>query len=186
MRVRNWKKFQHFKDRRPPWIKLYRDLLDDPAWHALPGDITKTLTGLWLLASEDETQQGELPDVDTIAFRLRMQKDVAIQHLSQLDKWLDDNVISGRYQDGPPETETETELKGRQAGSGLDSDPKAALWRFAVSILGEQNRPLIGKAVSQHGEGEVGKALAATVTANPADPKTYFLGCLPKPRRAVV
>jgi hypothetical protein len=29
IRIKNWAQFQHFKDRKPPWVKLYRDLLDD-------------------------------------------------------------------------------------------------------------------------------------------------------------
>lgn len=29
LRVRNWEKFQHYKDRRPPWIKYHVELLDD-------------------------------------------------------------------------------------------------------------------------------------------------------------
>ena len=29
LRVRNWEKFQHYKNRRPPWIKLHIELLDD-------------------------------------------------------------------------------------------------------------------------------------------------------------
>ncbi len=37
-RIKGWVKFQHFKDRRPPWIKLYRDILEDPDWHDLDGD----------------------------------------------------------------------------------------------------------------------------------------------------
>lgn len=28
-RVRNWDKFQHYKDRNPPWIKLHTELLDN-------------------------------------------------------------------------------------------------------------------------------------------------------------
>jgi hypothetical protein len=38
-RVKDWTKFQHFKDRRPPWIKLYRDILDnrDIAMISRPG-----------------------------------------------------------------------------------------------------------------------------------------------------
>ena len=32
MRIKNWNRFQHFKDRKPPWIKLYRDILDDLAF----------------------------------------------------------------------------------------------------------------------------------------------------------
>lgn len=30
--VRNWERFQHYKDRDPPWIKLYRDLLTSESW----------------------------------------------------------------------------------------------------------------------------------------------------------
>lgn len=67
MKVRNWRKFQHFKDRRPPWIKLHRDLLNDPDWHGLDGNDAKYLVMLWMIASEDETREGLLPDVGKIA-----------------------------------------------------------------------------------------------------------------------
>ena len=30
--VAGWEKFQHYKDRDPPWIKLYRDLLTAESW----------------------------------------------------------------------------------------------------------------------------------------------------------
>lgn len=30
--IREWAKFQHYKDRDPPWIKLYRDLLTSESW----------------------------------------------------------------------------------------------------------------------------------------------------------
>src|SRR5688500_655657 len=51
LKVRNYEKFQHYKDRNPPWIKLYYALLDDPDFLAL-ADATKFhLTGIWLLAS---------------------------------------------------------------------------------------------------------------------------------------
>ena len=36
LRVKNWSAFQHYRHRRPPWIKLHRGLLDDFAWHRLP------------------------------------------------------------------------------------------------------------------------------------------------------
>jgi hypothetical protein len=35
-RVKNWTQFQHYRHRRPPWIKLHHGLLDDFAWHRLP------------------------------------------------------------------------------------------------------------------------------------------------------
>jgi hypothetical protein len=116
IRIKDWVKFQHFKDRRPPWIKLYRELLDDPHWHALDGAAAKHLVMLWLIASEDESKQGLLPDVPTLAFRLRI-TEKAVRHLiNTLSRWLecdDIKLISPRYQLGPPETETETQERGR-------------------------------------------------------------------------
>jgi hypothetical protein len=109
IRIKNWKQFQHFKDRRPPWIKLYRDLLDNVDWHELPGDDAKALIELWLIASEDF---GALPDIRTIAFRMRKSIDEIKRILSRLTSWLDhDDIvsISDRHQDDAPETETETE-----------------------------------------------------------------------------
>lgn len=110
-RIRNWSKFQHFKDRRPPWVKLYRDLLDDMEWHELDPKAAKALVMLWLIASEEE---GNLPDVKKLAFRLRTTEDEMVQIVSKLSPWLeqcDIEVISTRYQDDPLETERETETE---------------------------------------------------------------------------
>ena len=115
--IKGWTKFQHFKDRRPPWIKLYRDILEDPDWHDLDGDTAKILVALWLIASEDEDQNGTLPDVRRIAFRLRLPETKVKQALTKLSHWLDhedDIVISDGYQVDAPETETETETEKRE------------------------------------------------------------------------
>lgn len=109
MRVKNWSKFQHFKDRKPPWVKLYRDILDDMQWHKLDGQSAKVLTMLWLIASEDD---GNLPDIATLAFRLRMTERDVSTCCSNLSHWLeqtDITPISERYQDDPLERETERE-----------------------------------------------------------------------------
>jgi hypothetical protein len=92
MQVKNWAKFQHFKDRRPPWVKLYRDILDDIEWHKLDGDSAKMLINIWLIASE---YSGEVPDIATLAFRLRITEIQVKKALSSLGHWL----ISERYQD---------------------------------------------------------------------------------------
>ena len=70
MRVRNWERFQHYKDgRNLQWIKLHRTLLDNFDFAALSGDDAKVLILCWLVAAEKD---GELPDVPALAFRLRM------------------------------------------------------------------------------------------------------------------
>jgi hypothetical protein len=99
IRVKNWSQFQHFKDRKPIWIKLYRELLDDIQWHELDAKSSKVLVMLWLLASEDH---GNLPDIKTISFRLRMSESDVNACISKLSHYLDQdasNVISSGYQD---------------------------------------------------------------------------------------
>jgi hypothetical protein len=111
MRIKNWTKFQHFKDRRPPWVKLYRDILDDLEWHELDPLAAKVLVMLWLIASENE---GQIPDNKTLAFRLRLTEVKTKEIIIKLSHWLeqdDINKISKGYQVDLPERETETELE---------------------------------------------------------------------------
>ena len=119
MKIKNWSQFQHFKDRRPPWIKLYRDILDDIEWHNLDAQASKVLVMCWLIASEND---GRLPDIKTLAFRLRMSEKNTSESIIKLSHWLehdDINVISQRYQDDSPETETETETKREKKATGV-------------------------------------------------------------------
>jgi hypothetical protein len=50
-KVRNWDKFQHYKDRNPPWIKLHNSLLDDPDFDELKDSERYHLLAIWMLAS---------------------------------------------------------------------------------------------------------------------------------------
>jgi len=52
--VKNWKEFQHYADRSPPWIKLHRSVLDDYEFSALPDATKAHLMLIWLLASSNE------------------------------------------------------------------------------------------------------------------------------------
>ena len=174
MRIRNWKKFQHFKDRRPPWIKLYRDLLDDPDFHALDDAASKTLILLWLLASEDKTQEGLLPDIRTISFRLRLTEKEVKQRLARLSKWLEQDditMISGRYQDGPPETETETDAAPNGAHPKTE---EAELYERGKAVLGNNAGGLIARLLKSK-KGSVALARAAIEQASTKqDPREYI------------
>jgi hypothetical protein len=114
MRIKNWTKFQHFKDRRPPWVKLYRDILDDLEWHELDPLAAKVLVMLWLIASEND---GRIPDNKTLAFRLRLTELKTKEIIIKLSHWLehdDINAISEQYQSDRPERETETETETKK------------------------------------------------------------------------
>jgi len=114
IRIKNWKRFQHFSDRRPIWIKLYRDILDDIEWHELDPVAAKHLVMFWLVASEDG---GQLPSVKELAFRLRATEKQVETTISKLSHYLElDDItpISERYQDDPLEKRREENIKKRR------------------------------------------------------------------------
>lgn len=43
--IRNWEKYQHYKDRNPPWIKCYTHLLDDDDFL----DLSMSERALWIM-----------------------------------------------------------------------------------------------------------------------------------------
>lgn len=46
--IRNWQKFQHYRDRTPPWIKVYvTELLHSEEYLSLPFATRGVLHGLW-------------------------------------------------------------------------------------------------------------------------------------------
>lgn len=48
LHAKNWESFQHYHDRRPPWVKLYVALLDDFDYIALSGNGKAALVAFWL------------------------------------------------------------------------------------------------------------------------------------------
>ena len=71
IRVCNWRKFQHYAKRNPPWIKLHRQLLDDREWQELEDGPARLLVELWLLGSEGDPG-GSVPlSVEDLSWRLR-------------------------------------------------------------------------------------------------------------------
>lgn len=155
MKIKNWSKFQHFKDRRPPWIKLYRDILDDIEWHQLDPLASKVLVMCWLIASEDD---GKIPDIKTLAFRLRMPESQTLECVSKLSHWLDQGdikAISTRYQLDAPETETEAdketeqEAKASLSGSSFPPCPHQEILKLWAKHLPHLAQPRVWEGSRQ-------------------------------------
>ncbi len=138
-RVKNWEKFQHYHDRKPTWIKLYRELLDDHEWHKLDGDSSKVLAMCWLVASED--QFGWLPPLEVLAFRLRIPQTKLEQQLTKLTNWLvrdDSSLLEQPYQSSILEKEKEREKeeeKEKNISSEVPSETSEPTDAFEKSIL---------------------------------------------------
>ena len=92
-KIKNWEKFNLYNPKNPryqkkmTWFKFYgRDLLDNLDWANLSSEHQSTLVMLWSLASQYE---GNLPDIKTIAFRLRKDEAYIIEALQILKDWID-------------------------------------------------------------------------------------------------
>lgn len=51
-RIKNWNQFQHYKDRTPPWIKLYPRLLDDVSYIQLSDRAKVVLFHCWMAGAK--------------------------------------------------------------------------------------------------------------------------------------
>ena len=131
--VKNWSAFQHYRHRRPPWIKLHRGLLDDFAWHRLPEASRALGPMLWLLASEGP-DGAILDDRETIAFRLHISRDKVDEALAPLigagfliEEHDAGEPLAAREQptDSESELEKETEREARARKTASTKVPEA-------------------------------------------------------------
>jgi len=172
MKIKKWKKFQHYKKRRPPWIRLYTELMDDLDWHCIPGDSAKVLVMLWLLASEDPELEGHLPPMKKICFRLRMDENEVMRHLSILSSWLEleeNEVLAPCKQSSMPEqsrTESESKQKTVRKTNRIDypSDFEK-LWKLYPGSGSKK------QAYAEYKKAEVGADEMAVAIENQIDHK---------------
>lgn len=116
MKVRNWGKFQHFKNKSSMvWFKVYgRDILSDPDWHQLNSDQKATLFELWCLASE---RNGELPDLRKVCFRLHKEPEFITTMLNGLKDWFDGDIagiIHKVYKESIREEKRGEDMRGNE------------------------------------------------------------------------
>lgn len=134
IRVLNWKDFQHYKDRDPPWIKLHgRRLLDKPGWRRLHGTAAKLLVDVWMLAAQlGEKGELDMPLTD-LAFRVRLSEAAVLTDLQVLGHHqfleLCPQLLAGApkpFSEAERETETEAEKSkhGADAPAQQETSPE--------------------------------------------------------------
>ena len=115
LRVKNYERYQHYKDRRPPWVKFYIELLDDYALNRQK-PTTRLLAVLFLLLAA--THDNRIPnDSEWIAEKAHMKsRDVAesVETLVSIGfltlagrNHSASKAIAKRSKSARPETETE-------------------------------------------------------------------------------
>lgn len=113
--VRGWTKFQHYKDRNPPWIKLATDTFQNYEFSCLP-DASKLLAiCIWTLAAR--SKDGSFPaDFEYIKRQCNLGPTVCRENLQVLVNkgFVEDrsNLLASCKQSAIPEGEKEGETEG--------------------------------------------------------------------------
>ena len=114
LRIRNWERFQHYKDRNPPWIKLATDTFQNYEFACLQ-DASKLLAiCIWTLAAR--SKDGSVAaDLQWIKNQCSLGDSVTSENINELiNKGFlsaDSDVLADCKQNACLETETETETE---------------------------------------------------------------------------
>lgn len=121
LQVKNWSRFQQYKDRRPTWIKIYVELLDDYDFGKLPDAMKAHLVGIWLLAAQTDNKIAA--DVAWITRKINATERVDVKALISFGFLQYENVQ--KCTDAPEgvylETETYTEETEKERGVPRES-----------------------------------------------------------------
>lgn len=122
--VKNFDKFQHYKDRAPPWIKLYNDLLDDYEFGLLPDASKMHLVAIWLLASRSENK---IPhDSAWVAKRINATEKVNLKLLEERGFIVVDQQLHSTEQDASTELAS---CLSRERGEGETEESRIIVAR---------------------------------------------------------
>jgi len=122
VRIVNWEKFQHYKDRNPPWVKLHRELLTSQTWVSLDDAGRVLAIACMLLAAATDNKipadpsyirrvayLNQLPDLSAL---------LATGFVESIDSGAASTVLanaSALHPNARPETETEEETEEKSA-----------------------------------------------------------------------
>ena len=115
-RVVNLDRFQHYKRRAPPWIKLHSSILENYEFGRLQDASKMHLIAIWLLASRTDNT---IPwDNTWVGQRINATTKVNLEELQAagfIEEIVDaSNALADCVQSANSETETETEAEERQ------------------------------------------------------------------------
>jgi hypothetical protein len=152
---KNWNSFQHYKNRKPAWIKLHHGLLDDFTFSRLPVASKALAPLLWLLASEYQDGKITAP-MDELAFRLHMipsDLTAALTPLVESGFFNASGPLAGGYHDASLEKRREDREEKRRARArgALLSDDFEIFWQVWPNKVGKPSAVRAFIAAQQRG-----------------------------------
>ncbi len=131
--IRNFEKFQHYHDRKPPWIKLYRDILSDDRLFELTEAERWQLIGLFILASQNDNLIPYKP--------AWLKKELALSKPISLQKLIDTGWVILLEQDASKMLAASNALaEGYQVASKMLESRAPARYVSVSSFLSEKKK----------------------------------------------
>ena len=137
IKILKWDEFQHYKNRDPLWIKLYRSILDQYEYDCLQDDSKLLLFTLWLLAAR---LSNKIPfDLDWIRKQGCLNNELSMQALDALIntgfiETVDEeyepaiSLLSTRYQGAIPKQDQEQYKQEKEKEQDKEEKPKIVDW----------------------------------------------------------
>jgi hypothetical protein len=164
-RVKNWRTFQHYSDRNPPWIKLHFSMLSSEDWVTLDDASRVLAIACMLIASRNG---GEVPGSTEYMKRVAyLNKTPNFKPLIECGFLEVASDCKQMLADARPETETETETETEGAKAPVvlaeGVDPKAwADWLAYRKSIGKPLKPA-SHAAAQRDMAKLGNGQSAAV-----------------------
>lgn len=181
IKIINWSSYQSYKDRKPPWIRLHRSLIDNYEFQLMSSEARALLPMLWLLACEHDDPTSGIIDssIQKISFRLRLSTETVTNALQEIEeaKFIELNQqciepvtkpLQHCTKSVTPETETETEKTlSEKKNSDSYTDSFQTFWDAYPKKTGKGKAFDIWKKVKADGKlSKILKALSWQATSS--------------------
>ncbi len=172
IRIVNWDRFQHYKDRNPPWIKLHRELLTSRTW-ATSDDASRVLAiALMMLAAATGNKIPLDPTYIRRVAYLNQDPDLSGLLATEFIEIVDNSGCASTsladaskpHINARPETETETEQKKKTPSRSDEREPSDSRHSKLRELIRKWQH---GTDVPEQWDGRSGKALSDWLKANP-------------------
>lgn len=156
--IPNLDKYQHYAKRRPPWIKLHVEILDDYEITNLSIECRYTLVALWMLASQ---MDNKIPyDINWLSGRLHIASKTLATCIPKLQSIASILLESDR---GETETETENTLVGLAPGVDARNNGKPSFKQQASDVIEMLNAQVKKTFRAEHPDGSLTAGGAAVI-----------------------
>lgn len=118
LRIKNWERFQHYKERNPPWIKLHFDILASRDWVTFDDASRVLAVACMLIASRHD---GYVPNDPAYIKRVAyLNKTPNLKPLIDIGFLIMQADASALQADARPETDRATEVNHSPSPTGED------------------------------------------------------------------